>query len=138
MKTGSLEKRACGRFRIPGATVRMKIKRGLFRKESYGPEIFPLVDLSRGGIRFLTTSKLQLDKLVILKLAVPGEDESLELFGHVRWFASSPDRAYRYQFGVQLAPYGDKDGYNTPHVLGRIIAFEQAHPAEREDLEPEA
>jgi Tfp pilus assembly protein PilZ len=138
MKTGTLEKRACGRFRIPGATVRMKIKRSLFRKESIGLEAFRLIDLSRGGIRFMTTSKLRLDKPVVLVLAVPGEEKSLELIGHVRWFASAPDRAYRYQFGIQLAPYGDKDGFNPAHVLERIIALERVHPPHREDLNSEA
>jgi hypothetical protein len=104
----------------------------LFRKEAYSPEVFPLIDLSRGGVRFLTSIKLQLDKPVILKISIPGEEEPLELFGHIRWFAAAPDRSYRYQFGVQFDPYGDKEGFNPPRTLDRLIALEQANPVECE------
>lgn len=138
MPEGKLEKRACGRFRIPGATVRTKMKRTLFRKEAYAPDVSPLVDMSRGGIRFLTTIKLALDSPVTVKVSIPGEEEPLVLFGYVRWFAPNPDQTYKYQFGVQLVPYGDREGFNPPETLERIIALEQSKAVEREDPDLEA
>ncbi len=138
MPEGKLERRDCGRFRLPGATVRTKMKKTLFRKEAYAPDVSPLVDMSRGGIRFLTSIKLTLDSPVTLKIAIPGEDEPLVLLGHVRWFASNPDPAYRYQFGVQLVPYGDREGFNPPETLDRIIALEQSNVAEPDLPDAEA
>jgi hypothetical protein len=133
MSEGKLEKRACGRFRIPGATVRTKRVRSLFRKERYGSDSCPLLDLSRGGVRFLTSERLKLDTPIILQIFVPGEDEPLVLRGHVRWFTTHNDPVLRYQFGVQLAPYGDKADYNPQAALDRVIALERSFAAEGEE-----
>lgn len=131
----NLEKRACGRFRIPGATVRTKRAKSLFRKSAFGPDSSPLLDLSRGGIRFLTSAKLPLDAAVTIEITIPGEDAPLVFMGHVRWFAPNRDPILRYQFGVQIDPYGDREGYNPPEVLDRIIGLEQAYSAESEPPE---
>ena len=132
MTDPNLEKRGCGRFRVPGAIVRTKRKKGLFRKEGFSQESSPLLDLSRGGVRFLTSAKLPLDAPVTLEIAIPGEEAPIVALGHVRWFAPHPDPVFRFQFGVQIDPYGDKDGYNPPEILDRIIALEKASLAEGE------
>jgi len=49
-----IERRTCIRFEIPGATVSYKLKRPLLAKTSYGEEFCPTIDLSRGGLRFLS------------------------------------------------------------------------------------
>jgi PilZ domain len=132
MTDEKLNKRACGRFRVPGATVRTMRKKTLFRKAAYGPESSPLLDLSRGGVRFLTSAKLPLDAPVTIEMTIPGEDTPLVVLGHVRWFAPHPDPIFKYQFGVQIDPYGDKEGYNPPEILDRIIALEQTSAVESE------
>lgn len=132
MPNEKLEKRSCGRFRIPGATVRTKRKKTLFRKDEYEHESSPLLDLSRGGVRFLTSAKLPLDAPVTIEMTIPGEDAALVVLGHVRWFAPHPDPIFKYQFGIQIDPYGDKEGYNPPEILDRIIALEQSSAAESE------
>jgi len=126
----NLEKRACNRFRIPGATVRTKRPKSLFRKATFSSDSSPLLDLSRGGIRFLTSTKLPLDAAVTIEITIPGEDLPLIFLGHVRWFAPHPDPILRYQFGIQIDPYGDREGYNPPEILDRIIGLEQACAAE--------
>jgi hypothetical protein len=132
MPDHDLEKRGCGRFRIPGATVRTKRKKTLFRKDGYCHESSPLLDLSRGGVRFLTSAKLPLDAAVTIEMTIPGEDTPLAVLGHVRWFAPHRDPIFKYQFGVQFDPYGDKESYNPPEILDRIIALEQASAVESE------
>ena len=127
MSEKQLEKRVCSRFRIPGATIRAKRAGTLFRKGGYAKEAFPLVDLSRGGIRFLTAKKLKLDRPIVLQLSIPTEDEPLTLFGHVRWYSTNQDHVFRYQFGVQLLPYGDSEKHNSPETLERIKALERMY-----------
>jgi hypothetical protein len=138
MSEKMLEKRVCSRFNIPGATVRAKKPARLFRKGGYSPETFPLVDLSRGGIRFLTAKKLKLDRPIVLQLSIPTEDAPLTLHGHVRWYSTNQDQVFRYQFGVQLLPYGDVEGHNSPETLERIKALEQMYGDESlaRDLQP--
>jgi hypothetical protein len=120
-----LEKRTCVRFRIPGSTVAYKNIGGLFRKPVYGGEFLPILDISRGGIRFLSQEIIEHVSKIYLKIQVPGDNFPLTMTGTVRWYSPNPGMSYKYQIGVQFHPYGEKRDMNYPGNLVKIIAYEQ-------------
>jgi Tfp pilus assembly protein PilZ len=120
-----IERRTCIRFEIPGATVSYKVKKPLLTKSSYGEEFCPAIDLSRGGLRFLSQEDIKIGTQIMLKISIPGERIPLELHGLVRWVAPNVGMSYKYQIGAQFNPYGEKKGQNYPGSLVKIIALEQ-------------
>jgi Tfp pilus assembly protein PilZ len=139
MEYRGIERRTCIRFEIPGATLSYKQKRPLLTKSSYGEEFCPIIDLSRGGLRFLSHEELKIGTPVILKISIPGERIPLELQGHVKWIAPHGGMNYEYQIGVQFNPYGEKKGQNYPGALVKIIALEQKFaPPNQEQLSKSA
>jgi len=131
-----IERRACIRFEIPGATVSYRVFRFSPKlKRSYGEEFCPVMDLSRGGLRFLCQSKLDINAKIQMKVSVPGERVPLEILGKVRWSAANPGKSYKYQTGVQFNPYGEKKKQNYPGNLVKIIALEQKFAEGKEDSE---
>jgi hypothetical protein len=120
-----IERRTCIRFEIPGTTVSYKLKTPPLTKTPDGEEFCPTIDLSRGGLRFLSQAELKIGIPIMLKLSIPGERIPLELHGQVRWVAPQMGMNYKYQIGVQFNPYGEKKGQNYPGSLVKIIALEQ-------------
>ncbi len=122
----NLEKRTCLRFRIPGATIGYKKDKPFMKKgEDYIEEFCPVLDISRGGIRFLTQEILKYESKVSLKINIPGETSPMTLRGIVRWYSPNPGKSYKYQIGVQFLPYSEKKGQNNPASLTKITALEQ-------------
>ena len=120
-----IERRACIRFQIPGATLSFRIKK-LFSPKGYGEEFCPIADISRGGLRFLSKSILKINQGITMKLAIPGEQLPLELKGQIKWIGKHAGSNFKCQVGVQLNPYGDETkDQNYPGVLVKIIAMEQ-------------
>ncbi|MFW6140667.1 MAG: PilZ domain-containing protein [Acidobacteriota bacterium] len=131
-----IERRTCTRFEIPGATVSYKVFHISPKlKRGYGEEFCPVVDLSRGGLRFVCQNKLDMNSKMKMKVSVPGERVPLELLGRVRWSAANPGKSYKYQTGVQFNPYGEKKKQNYPGNLVKIIALEQKFSEEKESTE---
>lgn len=125
MSKEDLEKRECLRFRIPGATVSFRKEKALGKKEELIGEFCPVLDISRGGIRFLSQELIKFNTKVELEVHIPGEKAPLMLKGIVRWYTPNPAKSYKYQIGVQLNPYGEKKDQNYPGNLVKIIALEQ-------------
>ncbi len=125
MEYEGIEKRTCILFDIPGATVSYKLKKPLLTKTSYGEEFCPALDLSRGGLRFLSQEELKIGTPILLKISIPGERIPLELYAQIRWVAPNVGMSYKYQIGAQFKPYGEKKGQNYPGSLVKIIALEQ-------------
>ncbi|MGZ5453342.1 MAG: PilZ domain-containing protein [Candidatus Aminicenantales bacterium] len=119
-----VERRLCRRFKIPGATISYR-KEGLFSSKTGTDEEFcPVLDLSRGGVRFLTQKPLKFKSRVFLQLSIPGERVPLDLRGRVRWSTFNAGKSYKYQAGVQINPYGLEKGQNVPQTLTKIVALE--------------
>ena len=119
-----VERRLCQRFTIPGATVSYR-KEGLFApKKRTDEEFCPVLDLSRGGVRFLTQKPLKFKSRITLQLSVPGERSPLDLKGRVRWSTFNAGKSYKYQAGVQFNAYGLERDQNGPQALTRIVALE--------------
>lgn len=118
------ERRACKRFVIPWATVSYSVE-GLISSGHFTGELFPVVDISRGGLRLFTDGLLKEEARVTLKLFIPGDADALVLKGKVNWVAPNLERSFKYQVGIQFAPYGEKKGENSLEVLKRLKILEE-------------
>ena len=128
----NLEKRLCIRFQIPGAEIKYRKESTFFKKSDFGSEPLPLIDLSRGGIRFLAHEIPKFDTRITLRLFLPDEPAPLVIEGIVRWYSPNPDARYKYQIGVQLLPYGESKDHNPPEILRKIVALEDRFLSEME------
>ena len=120
-----IERRICQRFKIPGATVSYRKEKLLSSRTKIDEEFCPVLDLSRGGVRFLTQKPVKFKSKVTLQLSIPGERIPLNLKGRVRWSTFNAGKSYKYQAGVQFSPYGLGKNQNVPQVLTKIVALEQ-------------
>lgn len=118
------EKRTCFRFEIPGATLSYK-KTGFFSTSpDYEDEDCPILDLSLGGLRFLTQKNLKVNTKLRIKVSYLEKDGSFHMGGKVKWTISNPGFSYKYQVGVQFNPYGDREGLNSPEEFAKIKTLE--------------
>lgn len=124
-----MERRLCQRFNVPGTTASY-VKIGLFgRRKKVVEEFCPVLDMSRGGIRFLTQKLLNFKSRIEINVSVPGERAPLTLIGRVVWASFNPGKSYRYQAGIKFTPYGEEKNLNNPDFLSRIIALERRSSA---------
>jgi len=121
---GTKEKRACSRFELPGATLSYK-KIGFFSfSPDYEDECCPILDLSLGGLRFLTQNNLKIKTKLRIKVSYHEKEGSFHLGGKVKWTISHPGFSYKYQVGIQFLPYGDREGLNSPEDYAKIKTLE--------------
>jgi hypothetical protein len=132
MEDKGMERRACSRFEIPGATVSYKEKKLFFSKKEITEEYTPVLDLSRGGLRFLGQELLKNKRRVSLIISIPDEGIPLSLKGRVLWTSFNPGKSYKYQIGIQFDPYGEKKEQNSPEDLAKLITLEQKFSPEQE------
>ena len=125
MEYKGINRRACKRIKIEGATVTYKEGRFFFSKKQYVEEFYPVVEISRGGIRFLGKKLFTISSKVSIKISLPEEESPLILKGRVRWTFLNPAMSYKYQIGIQFDPFGWKKGCNHPEVLEKIMKLEQ-------------
>ena len=119
MEEEGIEKRTCIRFQIPGATVSYQFK-------EHVEEFSPLVDISRGGLKFIGKKPPEINTEVTLNISIPGERIPLTMKGKVQWI-SYVEAKDQYFIGVQFNPYGEKQGENYPGNMVKIIALEQKY-----------
>ncbi len=131
MEFKGIERRACRRFEIPDATASYTQNELFTSEKKYEEESCPILDISRGGIKFLGKKRLEIDSELNMKIFIPGETTPLSFKGSVRWISVSEDKG-KYQVGVQFNPYGEKKGQNYPGNLVKIIALEQKFLAQNE------
>lgn len=121
------EKRRCVRFKLPGATVSYWRKRLFSYPEDADEESCPVLDLSCGGLRFLSQRALKSYQKISLAVSIPDEAPPLKLEGQVIWGYPWPKPDYTYQIAVKFNPYGGRKGENSPETLARIKALEEKH-----------
>jgi Tfp pilus assembly protein PilZ len=124
MAEDEIERRTCIRFKIPGATVNYQ-RKSLLPKPGFMEEFCPVLDISRGGIRFLTQKMIKPDSEVTLRISVPGERIPFSMKGVVKWSSPSEGKSYQFQVGVQFNAYGMDKDQNLPQTMVKIMALEQ-------------
>jgi len=88
-----------------------------------------VMDLSRGGIRFLTKESPSLGAKLFLDLSLPGNNDPVTFTGTVRWMAEYPGEKFHYSVAVQFHPYGNGKKLNPAENLDRIIDLENNYSA---------
>lgn len=131
MSEEGYERRSCVRFKIPGATVDYQ-RKTLLPLPGFIEEFCPLLDISRGGIRFLAQKPLKAESEVSVKISIPGERIPFTMKGTVKWSSSTEAKSYNYQIGVKFYPYGDKKEENLPQNMVKIMALEQKYAGQAE------
>jgi len=125
MEYKGINRRACKRIKIEGATITYKEGRFFFSKKQYVEEFYPVVEISRGGVRFLGKKLFTISSKVSIKISIPEESSPLILRGRIRWTSLNPAMSYKYQIGIQFDPFAWKKGCNHPEVLEKIMKLEQ-------------
>ncbi len=110
-------KRQCRRFTIAGATVYYKKKPKLWKKTVYSRDYYPVLNISRGGLLFLSNHKIEAGTSLTLKLNLPDSDSQPEIKAVLRWIELNPGKSYRYQNGVAFNAYGAGLQENPSDIL---------------------
>jgi Tfp pilus assembly protein PilZ len=134
MEYKGINRRACKRIKIEGATVTYKEGRFFFSKKQYVEEFYPVVEISRGGVRFLGKKLFTISSKVSIKISLPEESSPLILRGRIRWTSLNPAMSYKYQIGIQFDPFAWKKGCNHPEVLEKIMKLEQKFIANKKSV----
>ena len=109
-------------------------KTGFFSPSfDYDYAYLPVLDLSRGGLRFLAQKELKFKTKLHMKLHIPEEQDELHLKGRVIWTRPNAGFSYKYQIGVQFNTFGIKEGQNSPVVLALLQTLEKSHAEKDEE-----
>ncbi len=119
-----MKKRTCDRFSIPGTTLYYKYKSSFFKKAEYSDDYFPVINMSRGGAKFLCNQRLTAGKSIVIKINIPGKEQELEILADIRWISRNPEQSYRYQTGVAFNSYGNKKNENSLEILALLESLE--------------
>lgn len=119
------DKRENKRFSLPWLSLYYRKERLFSSKNNYAEEQCPIIDISRGGLRFLTLKPININAKLTLKILIPNEEDPLIIKGVVRWRSVSPTRSFKHQIGIKFYPFIKKKGQNDPRYLKKIIELEQ-------------
>ncbi|MDX9786756.1 MAG: PilZ domain-containing protein [Desulfobacterales bacterium] len=119
-----MEKRQCNRFSIPGTTLFYKKKSKFWKTRDYSDEYYPVLDLSLGGLKFLSHHRIDVGEALILKLNIPGIEQQPEIKAAVRWASKNREKSYQYQMGVSFNPYGQGEKENPTEILTLLKTLE--------------
>jgi hypothetical protein len=116
------EQRAGSRIFIPGATVSWKLS----GQKSFPETRFPLSDISIGGLAFLTNNPPDVRSEITILISLPQQTDAFELLGEVKYsITRGPRLTYKYRVGVELRPFEQANGCNSPQVLDQVKALEK-------------
>jgi hypothetical protein len=122
-----LKKRSCIRFNVPGATLAYRKKQRLWRRNGFSGDYFPVLDLSRGGAKFLSDYRLKVGLEIDVRIHIPEIDETLEMAAVVRWVGRNPEASYSFQTGIAFSPYGTGKRENAPEILDELKQLESTY-----------
>jgi Tfp pilus assembly protein PilZ len=118
--------RKCIRFQIPGTVLHYKKRSLFFSRMEFSENYFPVLDISRGGLCFLSQDSIRLYSAAFFKLVIPGKSP-LIIKGTVRWCTRDLGQSYAYRIGVQFFPYGAKRSNNPRTILNELEMLEKRY-----------
>jgi Tfp pilus assembly protein PilZ len=119
-----LGRRAFKRCTVPGAVVSWMLE----GQESFPDLRWPLSDISRAGLSFLTNEPPAIGSDVSLQIFLPQSNEGLELHGRVVYcIPRGPRLTYRYRVGVESETLAQLEADNSPQLLKIIEASERKY-----------
>jgi Tfp pilus assembly protein PilZ len=126
-----LERRVCERFVVPGSAIAYKVQGFFTRNRPYTDNLFPVTDLSKGGLSFLTDKPLKEGKALSIILHISEKESSLQLEGKIAYVLINPAGSYRYRVGLKFNPFGTKKRFNPLENLKRLEELEKTYGAMR-------
>jgi len=127
MDAAQIFRRTARRFEIPGAVLTYDLENTSAPEASSEKTVCPLIDISRGGLRFISRHKLEITSPIQVKVAIPGGHVPLIFKGRVRWSSPQNGDQLRYQTGVEFNSYGEDQDQNFPGTLVKVVALEQRY-----------
>jgi len=130
-----LKKRKCERFLIPGTTLYYGKKAGKFFsfRQKYSEDYYPVINISRGGAKFLCNERLRAGIELMVKLNIPGIQETPEIIASVRWISKNPEQSYKYQTGIAFNSYGTGKNENPLSLLAFMKDMEELGAIENQN-----
>ncbi len=104
---------------IPGATVSYLLQSNGIQ-ESASPTYYPISDLSKGGLAFLSDLPLQPGERVSLSLNCIQRKDELCLEGYIVYTLAVEIAGYQYRVGVRFVPFDEREGFNPPETLDAL------------------
>lgn len=108
-----------------------------FFTSRYSADYYPVVNLSKGGAKFLCHQRLSPGKQITIKLNIPHIDPALEILASVKWISKNPEQSYRYQTGISFNSYGERKGQNSAEILSLLEGLEASTDGCYEIILPE-
>jgi hypothetical protein len=116
-----LGRRAHERCSVPGALVSWMLE----GQESFPDARWPMSDISRAGLSFLTNEPPEIGSTVSIRIFLP-QNETIELNGSVVYsLPRGPRLTYRYRVGVESKAIAQLEAEHSPHLLKIIEASER-------------
>lgn len=117
-------KRTCRRFEIPGAEGRYK-KTGLQVVVKGFSKPFPVANVSKGGLAFMTKEKLKKGQKITIQLVAPNEPplNLRSLIRRVEWSVANKAS----MVGVEFMPFGNRAGGNTTDALNILRRLDEQY-----------
>ena len=122
-----LKKRQCQRFNVTGTTLHYQKNPLLWGKGKFSHDYYPVLDISRGGLKFLSNHKIPAGSRLTLRINFPGLDHPKEIKAVVRWVSRNREASYRYQNGVSFNPYGTGRQENLVELLNFLKSLESKY-----------
>jgi len=122
-----LKKRNCKRFNITGTTLFYRKKPLFWGKGEFTQDYYPVLNISRGGLKFLSNHKIAAGSKLTLRINFPGIDHPKEIKAIVRWISRNRELSYRYQTGVSFNAYGTGKNDNNLELLNFLKVLELDH-----------
>lgn len=119
-----MKKRSCERFNIPGTTLYYREKPVFFFTGKYSADYYPVINLSKGGAKFLCHQRLSPGRQITIKLNIPHIDTAPEILASVKWISKNPEQSYRYQTGISFHSYGEGRDENSVEILALLEGLE--------------
>jgi len=117
------DRRESPRFEVEGMTLEYERPKLFTGTDPLSEKDCPVLDMSRGGARFLTNKPLSAGMQLNLRISIPDDSSVAVPRGQVRW-AFLNRGVYRHRIGVQFAPFGDEAGCNTAETLAVLEHWE--------------
>ncbi len=123
----AVKKRSCRRFVIPGTTLSYKEKKWFSFRKAYNDDYLPVLDLSRGGAKFLSHTKLIPGTDIKIRLRIPGYDKIWSILAQIRWINKNPEQSYPYQIGISFHSFGTRKNKNPIELLNFLSKIENEY-----------
>ncbi len=133
-----IDRRKNPRFEVDGAQVGYWLAQNwaapllFWRKNKTPREFGPIVNLSLGGVRFLSQSLPAANSDITVQMLVPGLKKRVLVKGKVAGMVVNPGKSYRYQIRVKFNEYRDPAGkqHNPLKYLSRLASIERRYLGE--------